>query len=901
MMKKLHFKFLLLLCALMVGSASVWAGEVTFTFNTDEGIAALGITKPSPSSGTDLNKNTTYTINGVSLKVTHGSTNTRVWNSGGTLDLRIYKSGGSLTFTAPTIITKIELSGSAVGNFSANVGTFSAGTWTGNAKSVKLTASNTGKINTIKVTYLEITPTVNDASMGSVALDNSTIIATPNDGYRVIAGDGGYTVTSGTATVTNNGDNTFSVSTSVDCTVQINFETIPSYTITTAVNNSEYGRVSDNVTIFEGATTTITATPNTNYRVIAGDGGYTVSSGTATVTNNGNNTFTVTPSSDCTVQINFELIPSYTITTEVNNSEYGSVSSTVTIHEGESTTITATPNTNYRVVAGDGGYTVTSGTATVTNNGNNTFTVSPSTDCTVTINFEEIPTRTLSSAVTPANSGSVELGSSSLREGSTTTATATPASGYIFKSWSIEGEGSSISSTTENPVTVTMGTADATITAHFAPVYTITWNVNGQIKKTMENVEVDTDISLEFPVVANLGGKVFRGWVTTQTVAEDYNEAGFVNTSSAVAPANNLVYYAVFATATETPVVFNRYEKVTSAPSDWSGTYLLGATYNGGNTESYKGTWIFSGPNSGGTYGDKVAIGQLTDEKADCEIVIARSDHGYTIYHENSDKYFSYDGSNNELNFADAVSDEAQEWTISGVAVINNVQYSTRKLQYNGSSPRFACYISSQVATDLYKRIESGGVAYSGYTTSVTVPVTITSAEYATYHTDYAVDFSTNNIKAYTAKDGESSVKLNEITSGQVPANTCVVLYKAGGGTFNVPVIASATAISGTNDLRVVEDENGITGENIYVLAKPQNKEVGFYLWASNATLNHGKVYLQASNNARSFLGFNEESSIGEIVNSELSNGKYFDLQGRRVAQPTKGLYIVNGKKVIIK
>jgi hypothetical protein len=32
-----------------------------------------------------------------------------------------------------------------------------------------------------------------------------------------------------------------------------------------------------------------------------------------------------------------------------------------------------------------------------------------------------------------------------------------------------------------------------------------------------------------------------------------------------------------------------------------------------------------------------------------------------------------------------------------------------------------------------------------------------------------------------------------------------------------------------------------------------------------------------------------------------IANGQFFDLQGRKVAQPTKGLYIVNGKKVVIK
>lgn len=86
-------------------------------------------------------------------------------------------------------------------------------------------------------------------------------------------------------------------------------EAAPEYTITATRNNDSYGTV-------EVSGTTITATPAAGYRVIAGNDGYTVTSGSATVVNNGDNTFTVTPSSNCTVQINFEAIPKYTVTLE---------------------------------------------------------------------------------------------------------------------------------------------------------------------------------------------------------------------------------------------------------------------------------------------------------------------------------------------------------------------------------------------------------------------------------------------------------------------------------------------------------------------------------------------------------------------------------------------------------
>ena len=133
--------------------------KAVYTFNTDAGIAALGITKPSSGSGTSLSNTDPYVVNGVSMAVAHGGTDTRVYNSGGTLDLRIYKNGGSLTFSVESgSILSITLAGSKVNNFTyggaAGTGSFSSGTWTAGAtpvSSVALTASNTGQINTITV------------------------------------------------------------------------------------------------------------------------------------------------------------------------------------------------------------------------------------------------------------------------------------------------------------------------------------------------------------------------------------------------------------------------------------------------------------------------------------------------------------------------------------------------------------------------------------------------------------------------------------------------------------------------------------------------------------------------------------------------------------------------------
>jgi len=96
-------------------------------------------------------------------------------------------------------------------------------------------------------------------------------------------------------------------------------------------------------------------------------------------------------------------------------------------------------------------------------------------------------THTLSPVVDPSSpaGGTVELGKTTVLETKTTTATATPSDHYTFSHWTIS-EGATMSNTvdgksTDNPVEVTMGTADATITAHFTekPKCTVEFYNNG--------------------------------------------------------------------------------------------------------------------------------------------------------------------------------------------------------------------------------------------------------------------------------------------------------------------------------------------------------------------------------------------------------------------------------------
>ncbi len=235
----------------------------------------------------------------------------------------------------------------------------------------------------------------------------------------------------------------------------------------------------------------------------------------------------------------------YTITAVSNNTDYGTVSLS-----GE--VITGSPQSGYRYATP--AYTVSpANSATVVQDGNE-FTVTPSANTTVTINFELIPTYTLSSAVSPENAGMVTLGASSgLLEGATVSAEAAANAGYKFSSWSISGTGATLSSTTDNPTTVTIGTANATVTANFEEVttYAITYSVNG-VTDTV-NVEENTAVDLSAPNSALIPlGYVFKGWRTsTISTPTDTDPNDYVTSETSKA---DITYYAVMAVDSESNV-----------------------------------------------------------------------------------------------------------------------------------------------------------------------------------------------------------------------------------------------------------------------------------------------------------------------------------------------------------
>ena len=177
------------------------------------------------------------------------------------------------------------------------------------------------------------------------------------------------------------------------------------------------------------------------------------------------------------------------------------------------------------------------------------------------------------------------------------------------------------------------------------------------------------------------------------------------------------------------------------------------------------------------------------------------------------------------------------------------------------------------------------------------LPVVVTDAGYATLFAPVALSIP-EGVTAYTGTVNGAWLTLNEVMGGVIPANTGVVL-KAEANTYNFVVADNVEGIDG-NDLAGTAAKASCTAEANYTLANGEDG-VGFYLY-QGTTLAGFRAYLPKGDAAAPALRIRlagEETGIEQIAgDAELV---IYDLAGRRVEKMEKGIYIVNGKKVVIK
>ncbi len=184
--------------------------------------------------------------------------------------------------------------------------------------------------------------------------------------------------------------------------------------------------------------------------------------------------------------------------------------------------------------------------------------------------------------------------------------------------------------------------------------------------------------------------------------------------------------------------------------------------------------------------------------------------------------------------------------------------------------------------------------------------LSVGSTGYATYCPKKPIIFQGNeDIKAYIAKEKSSTeVTLIQVI-GAVAAGTGLVLIGEADAEVEVEVTNEGTDYSETNLLIGVTDANvPINAANQYVLVQ-KTDGVKFADTAGNAAIVPvGKAYLQAPANSSRILtiSFDNETTGLETVHTMVDRkADVYNLNGQRISNPRKGLYIVNGKKAFIK
>ena len=206
-----------------------------------------------------------------------------------------------------------------------------------------------------------------------------------------------------------------------------------------------------------------------------------------------------------------------------------------------------------------------------------------------------------------------------------------------------------------------------------------------------------------------------------------------------------------------------------------------------------------------------------------------------------------------------------------------------------------------------------GESAFDHIKDGATVTMTLTGNEGETgeywmtfFNHQYNFQADANTQVFKVALSGTGDLTMNKVDNRIVDAGTAVVLKTtATGGNLVMTLTSSSSSDTQSNSLEGVSDQAGVTAADpstTYVLNK-KSSGVGFYKLTSGSTIGYGKAYLtyNGPSPARGFFGFGDASGIEGVSVNENENGEVYDLQGRRVSQPTKGLYIVNGKKVVIK
>lgn len=193
------------------------------------------------------------------------------------------------------------------------------------------------------------------------------------------------------------------------------------------------------------------------------------------------------------------------------------------------------------------------------------------------------------------------------------------------------------------------------------------------------------------------------------------------------------------------------------------------------------------------------------------------------------------------------------------------------------------------------------------------VPTIVASANKAdgawwtTFYGDDGNYKAPEGTKVFAVNLNGTSISMTEITDGIVKKGEGVVLKSTKDGYITMTKTDDEGSGDYTNNSLLGTSVNIANPGNAYVLNWQKSNGVGFYKLKTAGTIAANKAYLvydaTATGEAQAFFAFDSAVTGVEINKADANedDNKVYDLQGRRVTKPANGLYIVNGKKVIMK
>lgn len=226
-------------------------------------------------------------------------------------------------------------------------------------------------------------------------------------------------------------------------------------------------------------------------------------------------------------------------------------------------------------------------------------------------------------------------------------------------------------------------------------------------------------------------------------------------------------------------------------------------------------------------------------------------------------------------------------------------QFTNKQYEITGTGEKVTITFSGDARFFLDNVVVGGGAKPAHE-----INLTFSSAGYLTWVATADIDFeATEGVTAYQITEATpQGITAEEVK--KAPKGAALLLN--GTGTVELKRTSGVSPLTNNKMLACTDASvTGITGiatsTNIYVLGNG-SKGLGFYMLKN--TLQAGKGYLSISGGASAkatFIGFEETTGICNVSESSEEEGVCYNLQGVRVMNPQKGIYIKNGKKIVVK